>query len=208
MLFVVLIQFVGVDRFAVFYNDVNRCNLREMSLKHFCCIIHGNRDDGALRFSGNFEAAFVEGEHIQLIGIGVSGTFREDTDGNAGLDFFDGFQDSLQTLFNIFSVKKQAVKIFHPVGKQGISFHFFFCHIAGTDGTAAVGEQDVKVASVISDIEYRSVFGYVFFSYDGYFHTCDPQDEFKDCLNDSEGTDVFFHRGDFSYDPFDDEEGD
>ena len=208
MLFIFFTQFVRVYGFAVFYNDVNRCDLREMSLEHFCRVVHGNGNDGAVCFSSDPEAAFVERKHIQFIRIGISGTFRENTDGNAGFYFFDGFQDGFKPLFNILSVKKQTVEIFHPVGKQRIPFHFFFGYIAGPDGAAAVGKQDVKVASVISDIEYRCVFGDVFFPDDGYFHTCDPQNKFKDCLNDSEGTDILFHWGDFSDDPFDDENGD
>lgn len=60
----------------------------EMCFKDFCGVVHGNGDDRAFGPGSNLEASFMEGKHIQFVCIGVSGTFREDTDGNTGFYFF------------------------------------------------------------------------------------------------------------------------
>ena len=106
--------------------------------------------------------------------ISVSGSFREDADGNAGFYFFYCCEDGFQTLFDVFSVKEEAVKVAHPGGQQRDFFHFFFGNVACADRAAGVGEKDVEVASVVADVQDWGVFWNVFFSDYGDFGSCDP----------------------------------
>lgn len=102
------------------------------------------------------------------------GSFREDADGNAGFYFFYCCEDGFQTLFDVFSVKEEAVKVAHPGGQQRDFFHFFFGNVACADRAAGVGEKDVEVASVVADVQDWGVFWNVFFSDHGDFGSCDP----------------------------------
>ena len=110
-----------VDWFAVFQNDMSCFDFGHMCLKDFGGVVHSHRNDRASGFAGDFETSFMERKELQLVCICVSSTFREDTDGDAGFYFFDRGQDSLQSLFDIFSVKEQTVKIAHPVRKKRVS---------------------------------------------------------------------------------------
>ena len=60
----------------------------------------------------------------------VSRAFREDTDRNSGMNFFDAFQNRFHTLLDILSVQKQTVQILHPVTEQRNPQDFFFGDIA------------------------------------------------------------------------------
>ena len=82
------------------------------------------------------------------------------------------------------------------------SIHFFFGNVAGADRAAAVGEEDVKVASVIPDIQDRGVLRYILLSYHCDFGSCDPQDKSKYSLNDPKRADILGHRRKFADDPF------
>ena len=69
----------------------------------------------------------------------VSGTLRENTDGDTGLDLVDGRQDGLHTGFDIGSVQEYTVQIFHP-GIQGRNAEYFnLGHIAGETRYADIG---------------------------------------------------------------------
>ena len=173
-----------------------------MCFEDVCGVADGDWDDRAFCFGGDFEASFMEWKHVCLVCISVSGSFREDADGNAGFYFFYCCEDGFQTLFDVFSVKEEAVKVAHPGGQQRDFFHFFFGNVACADRAAGVGEKDVEVASVVADVQDWGVFWNVFFSDHGDFGSCDPQDEAEDCLNDPEGADVFGFRGKFADDPF------
>ena len=91
---------------------------------------------------------------------------------------------------------------FHPGGQERDFLHFFFGNVAGADRAAAVGEEDVKVASVITDIQDRGVLRYIFLSYYCDFGSCDPQDKSKYSLNDPKRADILGHRRKFADDPF------
>ena len=86
-------KLIHVDRFAVFQNDVLFFDLREVVFPDVSRAADRHGDDGTSGFCGNLEASFMEGEHIQFICIFVSGTFREDADGDAGFHFFNSSQD-------------------------------------------------------------------------------------------------------------------
>lgn len=75
-----------------------------MCFEDVCGVVDGDWDDRAFCFGGDFEASFMEGEHIQVICIFVSGALREDTDGNAGFDFIHSCQNGFQSLFDVLSV--------------------------------------------------------------------------------------------------------
>lgn len=88
-----------------------------MCFEDVCGVVDGNRDDRTFCFGGDFEASFMEWKHVCLVSISVSGSLREDTDGNAGFYFFDCCEDGFQTLLDVFSVKEEAVKVAHPGGQ-------------------------------------------------------------------------------------------
>lgn len=94
------------------------------------------------------------------------------------------------------------MEIFHPGGQERDFLHFLFGNVAGADRAAAVGEEDVKVASVITDIQDRGVLRYIFLSYYCDFGSCDPQDKSKYSLNDPKRADILGHRRKFADDPF------
>ena len=94
------------------------------------------------------------------------------------------------------------MEIFHPGGQERDFLHFFFGNVAGADRAAAVGEEDVKVASVITDIQDRGVLRYIFLSYYCDFGSCDPQDKSKYSLNDPKRADILGHWREFADDPF------
>ena len=165
-----------------------------MCLKDFGGVVHSHRNDRASGFAGDFETSFMERKELQLVCICVSSTFREDTDGDAGFYFFDRGQDSLQPLFDIFSVKEQTVKITHPVGKKRVTLHFFLGDVTGADRAAAVAEHNVKIALMVSDVKHRCIFRNIFFTDDRYLCAGFPQDKFENSLNDAQGADFLCAR--------------
>ena len=160
-----------------------------MCLKDFYGVVKCHWNDRTACLGSNLEASVVERKKLQVVRILVTCTFREDTDGNAGLDLVDGCEDGLESLFDIITVKKQTVKIFHPVGKKRITLHFFLGNVAGTDRTAAVSKHDVKITSVIANVENRSILGNIFFADDRNFGSGFPENEFKYSLDNSKRTD-------------------
>lgn len=64
-------------------------------------------------------------EACQLIFISVSGSFRENTDGNSGFYFVYCGQDRFESLFDVFPVKEETVEITHPCGKKRNFLHLF-----------------------------------------------------------------------------------
>ena len=100
------------------------------------------------------------------------------------------------------------MKVAHPVGKQRIAFHFFFCNIAGSERTAAVGQKDVVIASVIADVKNRGIFGYIFFTNDSDIDSGYPKEKTEYSLNEAKGTYVLGHGSKFADDPFHNENGD
>ena len=174
MFFIFFAQLIRVDWLAVFYHNFCRFYFREVGFEDIGRIADCDRNDRAFCFCSDLEASFMEWEHIELVLVSVSGSFREDTDGNSGFYFIDCCQDGFQTLFDVFSVKEEAVKVAHPGGQQRDFFHFFFGNVACADRAAGVGEKDVEVASVVADVQDWGVFWNVFFSDHGDFGSCDP----------------------------------
>ena len=62
-------------------------------------------------------------------------------------------------LFDILTVQKEAVKIFHPVGKERPFQHFNFCNITGRSGNPDIGKDDVKIAAVVAHVKNRAAPG-------------------------------------------------
>lgn len=58
-----------------------------MCFEDVCGVVDGDWDDRAFCFGGDFEASFMEWKYVCLVCISVSGSFREDADGNAGFYF-------------------------------------------------------------------------------------------------------------------------
>ena len=202
MFFIFFTQFIWIDWFAVFYYDFGRFHFREMGFEDVCRIVDSDRDDRAFSLGCDLEASLMEWKHVQCVFVSVSGSLREDADGDAGLYLIYCCEDGFQTLFDVFSVKEETVKVAHPGGQQRNFLHFFFCNIAGTNRTAGVSKKNVKVTSVVADIEYWRIFWHIFFTDHSDFGTGDPEDKAKYCLDDAEGADILFHRREFTDDPF------
>ena len=143
-------QVFHIDRRAVFKNNVGFFYFGEMILENSRRIVYAHRYDGTAGFFRNFKAAFMERQ--EGVVYFVPGTLRKNTDRNAGFYLFDAFQNRFQTLLDVFPVEKEAVEVFHPVDKEGITEHFFFCNIAGGARNADIGKQDIEVASMIAHI--------------------------------------------------------
>ena len=77
------------------------------------------------------------------------------------------------------------MKISHPVGKKRIAFHFFLGNITGADRASAVGKQDIKIASVVADVENRGILWNIFFADYSDLGAGFPENKFKDCLNNT-----------------------
>ena len=102
-----------------------------MCFKDVGRITDSDRDDRTFGFCCNLEASFMEWKHIKFILISVSGTFREDTDGNAGFYFVYCCKYGLKSLFDIC-----PVEIAHPCRQKWDFFHFFLGNVACADRTA------------------------------------------------------------------------
>ena len=207
MFFVLFFQLVYVDWFAIFQDNVGFLNSWKMVFPDISGAADRHRDDRTVCLCGNFEAALMEWKHVQFIFIFVSCTLWENADGNAGFHFLNSSENGFQSLLQVITVKKQAVKTFHPGRKQRNLFHLFFCDIAGTDGAAWISDRYIKKASVISDIKNRHISWYIFLSDNSQLHTGYPQDKTKYCLNDPKRADFLCHRIEFADDPFYKENG-
>lgn len=199
---------VGIDGLTVFDHYVAGFDFREVCLEHGCGVVHRNGDDGAFRFGSDFEAALVEGEHVEFILICVAGALRENTDGDSGFYFFYCFQDGFKSLLEVVSVKEETVQVTHPIGEQGVAEHLFFCYVACADGTAAVGEQDVVVAPMVAYVDNGAVLGHIFFSDHCHVHSGNAKQKTEYRLDDAQGADVLFQWRKFSHDPFHYQDGD
>ena len=87
-LFVFLWKLIGINRLAVFDDDMGFLYLGKMILKNITGVIQSNRDDGTAGFLGNFEASCMERQ--ESVGNLVAGAFRENADRNAVLNFSNG----------------------------------------------------------------------------------------------------------------------
>lgn len=125
-----------------------------MCLKDFCGVVHCHRNDRASGFAGDLETSFMEWKELQLVCICVSCTFREDTDGDAGVYFSIAVRIVFSPCLISFG-RGTGNAIAQPVGKKRVAFHFFLGNVTGAERTAAVAEHDVKVASMISDVKHR-----------------------------------------------------
>ena len=160
-----------------------------------------HRDDRTVCLCGNFEAALMEWKHVQFIFIFVSCTLWKNADGNARFHFLNSSENGFQSLLQVITVKKQAVKTFHPGRKQRNLFHLFLGYVTGTDWTSGISEWHIEEASMISDVENRHISWHILFSNNRQFHTCHPQDEPENSLDNPKRTDFFRHRIEFSNDP-------
>ena len=107
-----------------------------MCFKDVGRITDSDWDDRTFGLCCNLEASFMEWKHIKFILISVSGTFREDTDGNAGFYFVYCCKYGLKSLFDICPVKEKTVEIAHPCRQKWDFFHFFLGNVACADRTA------------------------------------------------------------------------
>src|SRR5699024_1757979 len=107
-----------INRLAILYYNSAGTDLWKMGFKDFRRIVDGNRNYRAICLRCNLKASLMEGEHFQLAVMFVSGPFRKDTDGHTVFDLIYSSENGFQSFFDILSVQKKAVEIFHPVGQQ------------------------------------------------------------------------------------------
>lgn len=98
MFLVFFVKRFRINWFSIFQNDMTGFHCWKMCFPHLSCIVHGNGDDGAFCLCGNFEASFMEREHIQLAFCLISCALRENADGNAGLYFLNCCENGFQPL--------------------------------------------------------------------------------------------------------------
>ena len=173
-----------------------------MGFKDFRRIVDGNRNYRAICLRCNLKASLMEGEHFQLAVMFVSGPFRKDTDGHTVFDLIYSSENGFQSFFDILSVQKKAVEIFHPVGQQRNGLHFFFGNVAGSVRTEHISQKNIKVTSVISNIEHCLIFWDPFMADDGDVCPGYFQDHPEHSLNDPKRADVFFPLVLLSENPF------
>ena len=93
MFFIFFAQLIRVDWLAVFYHNFCRFYFREVGFEDIGRIADCDRNDRAFCFCSDFEASFMEWEHIELVLVPVSGSFREDPHGNAAFYFLNSCKD-------------------------------------------------------------------------------------------------------------------
>lgn len=199
-------KLIGINGAAVFYDHFAGLDLWKMCFKQFCRVGNGNGNNRASCSDCDFKASFMEGEKIQFAAGFISGAFRKDTDGNSLFYLVDGSQNGFHTFFKIFPVQKQTVKIFHPGREKGNGLHLFFCHIAGQVRTKDIGQKDIEVASVVSDVEDGLVFWHVLMPFDRDLCPGHFQDNTEDGLDDPQGTDILCPFAEHAHDPFSNED--
>ena len=79
-------------------------------------VVDAYGDDGTAGFLRNFKTAAVEGK--KGVRFTAAAPFGENTDGDAGFYFFHCGENGFHALFDIISVKKETVQVFHPVGEK------------------------------------------------------------------------------------------
>ena len=99
--------------------------------------------------------------------------------------------------------KESAADITHPVAQQRIAEHFYFGNIACRTRGAHTGEQNIKIASVVSDVEHGSVGRYLFLSDHGDGSACQKQADAECPVDDLLGTSVLQIHVRLPDDPFD-----
>ena len=144
----------------------------------------------------------MEGKHIQFTFIFISGSLGEDADGNAVFRLINGSQNGLHTRFDILSVQKQTVQVFHPAGQKGNRLHFFFCNISGQIRAQDIGEKNVKETSVVSYVKDCRVMGDIFMADDLDIRPCNLKDTSENCLDNAQGADVLCPPVKFTDHPF------
>ena len=173
---------------------------RDMILEDMAGIVDAHRNDGASALLGNFKAAVVEFQ--KSIFRPVARPFRENADGDTGLDLVDGRQDGLHTGFDIRAVEKNAVQVFHP-GIQGRNAqNLYFGHIAGKPRYTDVGDEDIEIASVIPDIQHWLVFWNIFLADHGHSDAGKEENNTEGPLDDRQRAAVFQARIVFADDVF------
>ena len=67
MLFRILIQFIRVDRFSIFKDNVGLSDLWKMSFKNLTGIIHGDRYNGTTGFGCDFKCSVFKREKRKIL---------------------------------------------------------------------------------------------------------------------------------------------
>ncbi len=168
-----LIKLVRVDGLSVLQHHMGLSHKGKVSLEDGLCVVHGHGDDGAAGLLRNLQGSVLEGQHGQLRPL-VPCALREDADGDAVLHIVDGLQDSLEPLLGGAPVQEEAVEIFHPVPQERVAEHLLFRHIPGQPSAPGVGQQDVKIAPVVSYIKDWLV-GHIFLPDNRHLHARDLQ---------------------------------
>ena len=95
----------------------------------------------------------------------------------------------------------------HPVPQDGIAQHLLLGHISGQSLAAGVGQQDIKITSVVCNKQHRFV-GYVLFADHRDGNARNRQNLFKCPLYDAQTLIIRFFFIKLPDDPFDSQNGD
>ena len=96
------------------------------------------------------------------------------------------------------------MEIAHPVDQKGPPQHFSFGDITGGSGNAYIGDEDVKIAPVVSNIKDRLIFRDIFLPNDGNIGNCKKKSDAESTLHNGKRTFIFEGHVEFSNDPFND----
>ena len=92
MTFGIFIQLIRIDRFSVLNYYVGFLYSGHMFFKDFCCVVQGNRNNGASGLCRYFKSAVFKRQHAQLFAF-IARAFRKNADGNSIFNIVDSLQN-------------------------------------------------------------------------------------------------------------------
>lgn len=176
-----------MDGGTIFHDNSAGFDLWQVIFKDLSGIGDGNGDDRTSGFRGHLKTPFFEWLYLTIC---TPGSFRENADGDTGLNIVYAGFDHLQTCTYIRAVKKQAVKPLHPISEKRIPEHLGFGHISGQTRALGIGEQDVEIAVVIAHIEDCLVLWNIFSANVSNMCSSEPQNQLKSCLHHAQAADI------------------
>ncbi len=160
-----------------------------MIFKNMSSVVDTHRHNGTPGLLGNLKTAIMKFQ--ESIRFPTAGPFREDADRDACFDLIDSRQDRLHAGLDIGAIQKYTMQIFHPGIQRRNPKNLDLRHITGKTRYTDIRNENVEIAPVIANIQYRFVFGDILFTDHGHSGTRKEQDNAKSPLNDGQRTPVF-----------------
>ena len=141
------------NRFSVGYGDIGTPYPWKVFFENIVGSGDGHWDDGTSGFLCNLEGTFFERLYRgRLIFLLVATALRKDADGNTGFDIINGGENYLESLFDIFSVKEEAVEPLHNHAQYRHFVDTVFGNVPGQIRTKLISHNNVKETPVIADV--------------------------------------------------------